>query len=138
MPAERTLNKPLSGPEIIESIVSDIRKTLERDCFLAPHMAYPSYSCDGQLNIKFQGTAVKSSTAYVRASTGEPDPSLPIQEETVSVDVEPKPPNEVRRESGQAVPVLAKTATGKLEEKAVKYAPKGKPKTTTKGAMQAS
>ena len=138
MPAERTLNKPLSGPEIIESIVADVRRTLQQDCFLAPHMAYPAYSCSGELKIQFQGTAVKSATAYIRGAAGEMDPGAETENITVPVEVEPKPPNEVRRESGQAVPTLAKTATGKLEERKVKYAPKAKPQQTSKGALQAS
>lgn len=133
MPTERVLAKPLSGTEVIEAIVSRLREQLQKDCFLAGHMAYSAFSFKCSIDIKFQASRIEGTSTQVSGSLGEEDLEQPIATETVEVSDEPKPPNEVRRESGQDVPVLAKTPQGRLEERKVRYERKGvqhKPKAT--------
>jgi hypothetical protein len=127
MANERTLAKPLSGLEVIEAIVSTVRTQLQKDCFLAPHMAYPSYSFTAKIDIQFQGSRIAGTTAHVKDAAGERVPNLPETTESVELSESPKPPNEVRRDTNQGVPVQVKTPSGRLEEKKVRYArPKGK------------
>lgn len=133
---ERTIAKPLSGGEIIEAIIVKVRDTLRRDCFLANHIAYDSYSLTGSLRVQFQktNTAIKETTVHVRGSGGE-ESDQPMEAAEVEVSDEPKPPNDVRVESGQGVPTLATKPSGSVEEKRVKYAIPEKPKVTTKKAL---
>jgi hypothetical protein len=42
----------IRGPEIIEAIVNEVRRRLQADCYLAPHMVHRSFSVDGHLGLK--------------------------------------------------------------------------------------
>lgn len=134
MANERTLAKPLSGTEIIEAIVSLVRTALQRDCFLAPHMAYPSFSVQGKLDIQFQGTRIVGTVAHVKDAAGEQSPHVPVSNASVEFSENPKPPNEVRRETEQPVPVQVKTPSGRIEERRVKYEKRNKAKNQTPAA----
>lgn len=118
--AERTLAKPLSGTEVIEAIVTSIRRQLSKDCYLAPHMAYGSYSFQADLQIQFQASRITGTQTHVTGGEGELDPEK-TESANISISDEPKPPNEVRVDSGQPVPTLTKTPAGRVEERAVKY-----------------
>lgn len=128
MPAERTLARPLSGEEVIEAIGAKIKEQLRRDCFLAPHMAYGSFSFTAKIEIKFQGSRIEGTQATVSGGEGVLTPDVPTTEVHSTASAEPQPPNEVRRETGQGVPVVTKGPSGRLEEKRVKYERQGKPK----------
>ena len=140
MPTERVLAKPLSGTEVVEAIVTRIKEQLQKDCFLAPHMAYPAFSFKCELDIQFQASRIAGTHATVTSAAAVVDLAPGAQEsQQVTISDEPKPPNEVRRETGQEVPVLTKTPQGRLEERKVRYERKGgKPKVTTHGALTAS
>ena len=141
MPTERVLAKPLSGAEVIEAVVVRIREQLQKDCFLSPHMAYGSYSFTCNIDIQFQGSRIAGTHATVRGEQSVADaPQTEKESQQVTISDEPKPPNEVRRETGQEVPVLAKTPQGRLEERRVRYERKtgGKPKVTSHSALTAS
>jgi hypothetical protein len=137
MANEKTLAKPLSGGEIIEAIVSKIRQQMQRDCFLAPHIAYASFSFQATVRVQFQntGTAIKETMVTSTGLGGEVS-NADMESAEVEVSDEPKPPNDVRVESGQGVPALVTKPTGGVEEKKIKYAPPNKPATTTKKALQ--
>ena len=57
-----------------------------------------------------------------REPGGEVVADLPEEMETVAVSGVEKPPNQVRLEAGLGIPVAVKDASGKVEEKRVKYA----------------
>lgn len=129
MPTERAIAKPLSGTEVIEAITTRLKEQLGRDCYLSPHMAYGAFSFKCTIDIKFQASRIEGTSTAVSGSLGEEDTEQAIETSTIEVSDEPKPPNEVRRETGQDVPVLTKTPQGRLEERRVKYERKGSPKT---------
>lgn len=135
MPTERAIAKPLSGTEVIEAIVSRLKEQLGRDCYLSPHMAYGAFSFKCSIDIKFQASRIEGTSTSVSGSLGETDTEQETESATLEVSDDPRPPNEVRRESGQEVPVLAKTPQGRLEERKVRYERKGHPKVTSKEAL---
>jgi hypothetical protein len=49
------INRPLSGQEVKDAIITKIRKGLEKDCFLAPHLAYGAFSMHFTLELQFRG-----------------------------------------------------------------------------------
>ena len=135
-PAERTLAKPLSGAEILEAMVTKIRHALSRDCFLSPHLAYASYSFQADIRFQFQhtGTAIKESQVHVTGQGGEVT-TAEMESIDIHVSDEPKPPNEVRVETGQGVPTQVVKPQGGVEEKKVRYDVKNLPKKTTAVAL---
>jgi hypothetical protein len=54
MPAEKVLNLPLSGDEIVEIILQRIEARLRQDCFLHPAATYNGFSYDLSCTIKFR------------------------------------------------------------------------------------
>lgn len=138
MANEKTLAKPLSGEEVMEAITFKIRDAMRRDCFLAPHIAYDSYSFQATVRVQFQktGTAIKETSVTTRGKGGD-ETDEPIEAVDVEVSDEPKPPNDVRVETGQGVPTHVTKPSGGVEEKKVKYATPqpGAPKTTTRKAL---
>lgn len=121
---EKTLPRALSGTEIKTAVIKKITDMMERDCRLASHVAYGAFSFHFRLDIKFQdlGSNIKS-TAHEASEEIAPveDPEIPLQVETLEVSDEEKPPNQVRVETGQGVPVAVKLPSGKMEEKRVTY-----------------
>lgn len=135
-PVERTVAKPLSGAEVVEAIVHRIRQQLQRDCFLAGHLAYASFSMQAQIRVQFQntGTAIKETTVHANEQGGQ---VTDAEMKSVDVDVtsEPQPPNQARIETGQGVPAVVTRPQGGVEEKKLKYG--NPPMKTSKGALAA-
>jgi hypothetical protein len=139
--AERTLPKALSGAEITEAVIAKLRASMRNDCRLQPHMAYGSFSVKVRVDLKFQdpnghGDTQTAHEAVVEEGELEPD-AFPL---TVEFEDEPKPPNQVRMETGLGIPTLVTSPGGKVEEKKVTYRdpefaakPKGKPGPKGKG-----
>ena len=128
MSNETAVADPLSGTEVIEAIVAKVREQLRRDCFLSPNAAYEYFT--GEIRIKIRAidvgrNAEVDTTANVAGGTPPEDPTDPrIETNESETNIEQEPPNVVRRESGQSVPVTVEDGTGKTESKRVKYAPK--------------
>lgn len=133
---EQTIPKPLGGAEIRKAIITKISSTLEtamkKDCFLLDHLAYAVFEArvDFKIEIKFpasdtrvKGTGLATSDVVAQ---GELPGEVGSRVSTGVVEMEPKPPNEVRQETGQGIPVISQTPQGRIEEKRVKYAPKVK------------
>ncbi|HKM83871.1 MAG TPA: hypothetical protein VJY15_23310 [Candidatus Acidoferrum sp.] len=135
---ERTIAKPLSGGEVMEAIIFKIRDALKRDCYLAPHIAYDSYSFQAEIRVQFQktNTSIKETTVHTRGKAGDVS-DQPMESADVKTSDEPKPPNELREETGQGIPTIITKPQGGVEEKKVKYAipEPGKTKVTTKKAL---
>lgn len=134
MPVDRTIPKPLSGEEIVEAIVTKIRAQLNRDCYLAKHIAYGSFSFQADIRVQFQrtGTSIKETNAVVHGMGGD---LTEAEMESVDLKVEDveKPPNQVRVETGQGVPALVAKPTGGVQERKIKYA--NKPAVTSREAL---
>jgi hypothetical protein len=136
MAQERTLAKPLAGNEIIRAIVQKIEAQLQRDCFLAPHIAYASFSFQATIRVQFQNTGTSIKETHVSAGGGGGEiTNEEMQSTEVEVSDEPKPPNDVRVETGQGVPALVTKPTGGVEEKKIKYQQRPPTQTTTKKAL---
>ena len=125
--SEEVLNTPLGGDEIIEAILYRVREQLTRDCFLSPNSAYEKFS--GKIHIEVlvvDGDRSLGVTRDMTVTLGEPidvndEPILGVSTEII----EEEPPNVVRRESEQAIPVLTDDGTGKKEMRKVKYKRRG-------------
>lgn len=166
MQAEKTIPKALSGAEIVESIIANLkegfrrqapglpRKSLEtiaeriraqmrRDCYLNPIISYATYSSETEVRVQYQpgveffsfqstskinfqntGTSIKETFVRVTGALGETADNVDMQSVDVKVVDEPRPPNQVRVESHQDVPVIVPKKQGGVEEKRVRYAPK--------------
>jgi hypothetical protein len=136
---EKTLAKPLSGSEIVEAILFRIRERLGKDCFLAPHIAYGSFSFQAEIRVQFQNTGTAIKETFVRANDQGGDVTeAEMRSFDVTVTDEPKAPNEVRVETGQGVPTIVTKPQGGIEEKRVKYDPKNLPKQGAKKALAGS
>jgi hypothetical protein len=129
MPAEKTLNLPLSGAEVLTYILSQIETRLKRDCYLSPNSAYEYCTADIHIHLRLHDVGRTAEVDQTVVSTIGQAPSddeyLDIAD--VQFQVEAVPPNEAREESGQPIPVLT-SKNGKEEIKSVRYATKGKGK----------
>jgi hypothetical protein len=125
--AEKVLNLPLSGAEVREAVLDRISQYLMNDCFLSPNTAYDHFSAKITVHIEAHdvGRTAVVDTPPISVSAGEPpdneDEFLDASDAEFTMD--PAPPNEVRVESGQPVPV-ATTTKGKPDIKLVQYARK--------------
>lgn len=123
---EQTLALPLSGAEVIESVLSKVRRMLQNDCYLSPMTAYEAVA--GVIKIELRCRDV-GRIAEINASVAIKEG--PVDELTdgddrflVEETIVEQPPNEVRVESEQPVPTLTEGADGRREIKGIKYARK--------------
>ena len=119
---EKTIAKPLSGLEVKEAILDRIRKQMNADCTLRDIEAYGAFSFYCTLTVNFQTLgATKATSIELTGIEGEVDPEIPEESETITATDVERPPNEVRRDSGQGIPVLTKDEHGHMVEKTVNY-----------------
>ncbi len=122
MPREETLAQPLSGAEIIEAVLFQLREKLERDCYLSPTTGYEMFSAT--VHIRIQAHDTGRTVEVERVAHVESDPA-PDEEDQLLAEVdmtlEPQAPNEVRLSTDQPIPTLTETADGKREIKPVRY-----------------
>lgn len=124
---ETVLAKPLSGTEVAEAICYDLKQALLHEDRLAPHTAHPRFSYTLSLHVN---TPDGPTASVVRTlAGGEAAPCVPGAPGTATTEVTVErpvaPPNAVRQETEQPIPVLVETEKGKIEEKWVKYAKDG-------------
>ena len=124
--AEKSLALPLSGAEIIEAICSKIAASLQRDCYLNANFAYQAFSGKINISLKLQDTGREvelEQTVEVQADP-EKNPMLEgadTSESEAEIDLQPQPPNQVRKETDQPLPVLTQNENGKQEVRHVSY-----------------
>lgn len=133
--AEIAIPEPLSGTEIVEAVMFRVRQHLMQDCFLNSTAAYESF--EGNIRIELRAVDCGRVAEIIQDSpvtSGIPiDPTKEgFVESTVASDITREPPNVVRRESEQPVPVLTEDSSGRKEVKRVKYQRKGGTKATVK------
>ena len=130
MPDEKPIPMPLSGEEVQEAIMYRIQESLSKTCHLKHDNAYTSFHAKIKIELTLSdyGREVKDNHAVeVLEDSSVPAESEPHTEEA-TVTMEPKPPNQVRIESAQGVPVVVNEG-GKRLIKSLKYAARKSSKT---------
>lgn len=121
--AEKVLNNPLTGEEIILALSDRIATSLRRDCFLNPHTAYDYYEATITIAIKMNDAGLREvEVTQVIEDTFGDEPEEGVESIEGELVIVPKPPNEERVATGQPVPVLTKDADGRVVTKHLKYA----------------
>jgi len=123
---ERVLNQQLNGGEVIEAVLDEIRTQLQKSCYLNPNSAYDWMAAKVRVDLELHDTGMlitETFTAESDAGTKPADPDA-IEVHEVEFDIEPAPPNEVRVQTGQPVPVLSNDKDGRPTVKGVRYARK--------------
>ena len=125
--SETTIAAPLSGTEVIEAICAKVRNALRQDCFLSPMAAYESFEATVTLKVKMLDCGRipevhQTVTVQSEAPVNESDENFALEQ--AEIQMQAMPPNQVRRETDQAIPTLVDTGIGKPEIKHVKYAKK--------------
>lgn len=120
MPSEKVLTPPLSATEIEEAILDSVRLAIRRDCNLAPGNAYGTFSAHitGKILLYDMGTEYG---VNLEAKSNVGQMTEGGKESEIEITMNEKPPNAVRVESGQGVPVSVRNAQGKNETRYVRY-----------------
>ena len=120
------LANPLSGLEIRKAIADKVMNQLGRDCFLSDNLAYDYFSATVKVSLVAHDVGRAAPVDMeIKVSQGEPPSDDQFLEQAeAEMQIDEAPPNEVRVETGQEVPVLTKTADGKSAIRGVKYARK--------------
>lgn len=120
MAVEGSVVEALSGLEVVEAVVSKVREALYRDCYLGATTAYEGFSADVAISIRLRDVGREVAVESGTALSGGQRTDL---EETRRADlrIEDEPPNQVRVESGQPVPVLKTRGDGSREIHRVSY-----------------
>jgi hypothetical protein len=140
MADEATKPLPLTGDEVREAIIFRVDESLSKTCHLRHDDSYSSFSAEISIKIRLNDfgreqkdnhlvSIVLPSAADLDADAAEKK----ARELTANLAIEPAPPNQVRVDTGQDVPVKT-TQDGKTVVKHVKYAAR-KPKIQPKTAM---
>lgn len=121
--AERSLNLPLSGEEIVIAVTEKLAEAMRRDCFLSQNTAYESFRAEVTVKILMTDLGrTPEAEFHVTQEVGHPTLSGNLSTAETAFTMEPAPPNEVRMETGQPLPVLTTgQATGRPEIKPVRY-----------------
>lgn len=125
MPEEMVV-RPLTGAEVQEAVMHKIRESMSKTCNLRPDDAYTSFRAEItiRLTLSDYGREVPDNHHVVaQQNTGLPGEA---QEFFEKILMDPMPPNQVRIESDQKVPVEV-TEDGKKVTKHVRYAPRKAP-----------
>lgn len=127
MPEEMVV-RPLTGVEVQEAVMHKIRESMAKTCNLRVDDAYTSFRAEIEIHLKLSdyGREVPDNHKVIaQADTGLPATEPPREYET-EITMDPMPPNQVRIESDQKVPVEV-TEDGKKVTKHVRYAPRKTP-----------
>jgi hypothetical protein len=121
---ERVLPENLSGEEIRIAILDKLGRRLEKDGYLSPTTSYNYFNAE--ISIKVRATDVGRDVEVNVAENITPVDNPPenedvhLEESEGSFSIAAAPPNQVREETGQEVPVLT-TQDGKPTIKKVRY-----------------
>lgn len=123
MEQETVQPRPLSGAEVKNALLYKVEHSLNRSGFLHDDNAYSSFKAEISIKLTLAdfGREVRDNHIVSEAA----DTGLPGEPETVESNLvmEPAPPNQVRVETGQAVPVTT-VIDGKAQTRHVRYAPR--------------
>lgn len=129
MPDDKPAPLSLSGEEIQEAILFKVQESLKKSCHLILDCAYTQFKAEisVKLTLSDYGREVKDNhsvhvSEVAQLSVEEIEKALAQTHES-NVTMEPMPPNQVRVETEQPVPVVA-VQGGKRVVKHLKYAPR--------------
>ena len=124
MPDEKPAPMPLSGEEVRAAILFKVEESLGRTCNLRFDDAYSSFKAEISIKLTLSdfGREVRdnhnvSAHAETTLEAGE------VKAVEANLTIGPAPPNQVRVETGQPVPIVV-VEKGKQVVKHVKYASK--------------
>lgn len=129
MPNETVAPLPLSGREVKTALLFKVEDELEKSGHLHDDNAYSSFKAEItiKLTLADYGREVRDNHIVTEsADTGLVPPVEGVPVEMNSV-MEPAPPNQVRVDTNQAVPVTT-VVEGKVQTRRVKYAVRKTPK----------
>jgi hypothetical protein len=127
---EKVLPLPLSGEEVRKAVLDRIDQSLQKDCYLSPNAAYDWFSAEIKLKLMLHDVGRTAEVEQTVAVFAGEEPEEGAEGVEGEITMEAKPPNEVRVETGQEVPVLAKSPEGKPVIKGIRYARKHAQKAT--------
>jgi len=124
--AEETLAQPLSGEEVVEAVLYRVREMLLKDCFLNPVVAYESFEAEIHVKLKLKDCGREPEVRISAKVESETAVSEDAALEEAEAHLYSQPPNQVRMETGQAIPTLVETPEGRREIKKIHYTRGGK------------
>lgn len=129
MSEEKPLPLPLTGAEVKAALLYKVEESLNKTCHLKDDAAYTSFESEITIKSKLNDYGrVQPDNHIVKVSL---DSGLPPESDTRTVEattnIEPAPPNQVRVETGQGVPVKV-MEKGKQVVKHLKYTNRKQPK----------
>lgn len=130
--SEVTVPDALSAHEIIEDMAlrhaDAVRAELRKDCYLNAFLAYPKYRSRSYFEIDLdnlgEGVHIERGVMVTEASVESLPPATANQKQewASSYILTPeRPPNVVRQESGQPIPAVVDTATGRKEMRSMRF-----------------
>jgi hypothetical protein len=130
--SEVTVPDALSAHEIIEDMAlrhaDAVRAELRKDCYLNAFLAYPKYRSRSYFEIDLdnlgEGVHIERGVMVTEASVESLPPATANQKEAWSssyILTPERPPNVVRQESGQPIPAVVDTATGRKEMRSMRF-----------------
>jgi len=119
--SEKVLNLPLSGAEVQEALLDRVEQALRRDCNLHPNNSYDVFSARITIDLKLHDMGTEY-PVKIEAKLAMGEEVENMVSKTATAEMVEKPPNEVRVESGQGVPVSARGPDGRPTIKHMKYA----------------
>jgi len=126
--SETTIAAPLSGEEVVETIVYRVRQALFGDCHLNPYLAYLSFEAEITVKVKLRDNGRDPEVEQqIRVSGGSSEirQELKTQEWSSSyVYMEDAPPNAVRQSANLPIPTIVERSDGRKEQTKMKYARK--------------
>lgn len=128
--AERVLPEALSGEEIRIAILDQLMTRLSKDGFLNSAHAYSHYSAKVTIHIECHdlGREDVVDVTETAAPVKTDDENAALEQFDAELIVDPQPPNDVRVETGQSVPVLTTDPEGKPAIKGIRYSRKANKK----------
>jgi hypothetical protein len=118
---------PLTGTEVQEAILFKIAESMSKSCHLSETNAYTSFRADIKVNIQLGDYGRETPDNHIAVAQSEEPLAGNIVVDAVDLQIAEQPPNQVRIETGQDVPVET-VVDGKKVIKRVKYqARRGRP-----------
>ena len=117
--AEKQITLPLNGEEIQHAILYKLGESFERTCHLTAATAYTAFRAKITVQIMLDDYGREQQDNHT-VEVAEGELSGESRTVTAEINIEKQPPNQVRVETGQDVPVMV-SKDGKQEIKRVKY-----------------
>lgn len=123
---ETVLALALSGEEVRKAICDKLDQVLAKDCRLTAEKAYQYFSSKITVHLEcFDIGRIEVVESISQATYGgAPNDNEALDKFDAELEMSPAPPNEIRVESGQGVPVQSRDSDGRSTEKRIRYSRK--------------